>query len=148
MLRNGGLVLHSRVEQTIFGQVSDHVALRMLRRVNDHSLLIGVEIDLDHNLALEQAVVDHGAEHLLVAEPLVDNTYNHASTLVQSLVSLRDGWIGLLLLIHDPQAPQVLAEAVAINCHDGAGLFECQPALAPLVYDLCTEEVGSFWTMR
>ena len=40
LFRHCGLILHSWEEQAIFGQVTEDVSLRMLRRVNYQALLV------------------------------------------------------------------------------------------------------------
>ena len=57
MLRNGGLVLDCREEKTILGQVAEDITLRVLWRVDNQPLLVGVEEDFDHDFALEDTVV-------------------------------------------------------------------------------------------
>ena len=76
--------MHSREEEAILGQVCKGVTLRMLGRVNDQTLLIGVQVDLDHDFALKKAIVDDRAKHFLVAEALVDHAHHHAPALVKS----------------------------------------------------------------
>ena len=52
-------VLNCREEESILWQISEDVTLRMLRRVDDQLLLIGVKVDFNDYLTLGSAVVDN-----------------------------------------------------------------------------------------
>ena len=116
----------------------------MLWRINDQTLLIRVEVDLDNYLALEKAVVYDGAEHLLVTEALVDDTDDHTSALVKCARGLSTStthWHILMLLVLDLKAPEMLTKAVSIRGKKSSCLVKIEPLFASLGLKLSAHEI-------
>lgn len=153
LLGDACFVLHSWVEKTVFRQITDLIALRMLGWVNNQTLLVWIEIDLDGYLALEKAIVDKGAVHLLIAEALVDDADNHTTRLVNGATRILTrlspcSTKHILLLILDFETPKMFTKAIAISCNNSASFIESEPLFAAFIHKLSAKQIRRLRTMR
>lgn len=137
-------------EESVLGQIAEDIALRVLWRVDDQPLLIRVEVDLDHDLALKNTVVDDRAKHFLVAEALVDDADHHGAALVECTSSLSACMLlnRLMLLVLDLETPEMLTETVAVGSDQGSSFVKGEPLLPSLRDQLGAHQVWCLWTRR